>query len=97
MKLGFRSMDLPEFRIDMEFRSMQQLDDAMTITIADKDVDKVHVGFNQYVDQETIQHFLYRDFPDDLNTTKLTETSKTYTIKEVVKATKGIDPTIWKN
>ena len=65
MKLGFRSMDLPEFRIDMEFRSMQQLDDAMTITIADKDVDKVHVGFNQYVDQETIQHFLYRDFPDD--------------------------------
>ena len=97
MKLGFRSMDLPEFRIDMEFRSMQQLDDAMTITIADKDVDKVHVGFNQYVDQETIQHFLYRDFPDDLNTTKLTETSKSYTIKEVVKATKGIDPTIWKN
>ena len=90
-------MDLPEFRIDMEFRSMQQLDDAMTITIADKDVDKVHVGFNQYVDQETIQHFLYRDFPDDLNTTKLTETSKSYTIKEVVKATKGIDPTIWKN
>ena len=36
-KLGFRSMDLPEFRIDMEFKSMQQLDDAMTITIADKD------------------------------------------------------------
>ena len=97
MKLGFRSMDLPEFRIDMEFNSMQQLDDAMTITIADKDVDKVHVGFNQYVDQETIQHFLYRDFPDDLNTTKLTETSKSYTIKEVVEATKNIDPKIWKN
>ena len=57
MKLGFRSMDLPEFRIDMEFKSMQQLDDAMTITIADKDVDEVHVGFNQYVDTNTIQHF----------------------------------------
>ena len=59
MKLGFRSMDMPEFRIDMEFDNMQQLDDAMTVTIHDKDVDKVHVGFNQFVDVETIQHFLY--------------------------------------
>tara|TARA_A100000164_G_scaffold167403_1_gene148617 strand:- start:223 stop:555 length:333 start_codon:yes stop_codon:yes gene_type:complete len=65
MKLGFRSMDLPEFRIDMEFKNMQQLDDAMKITINDKDVDKVHVGFNTYVDVETIQHFLYRDYPDN--------------------------------
>jgi len=64
MKLGFRSMDLPEFRIDMEFESMQQLDDAMTITLMNKDVDHAHVGFNQYVNSETIQHFLYRDFPD---------------------------------
>ena len=63
MKLGFRSMDLPEFRIDMEFDNMQQLDDAMTITIANKDVDKAHVGFNQFVNTDTIQHFLYRDFP----------------------------------
>ena len=95
MKLGFRSMDLPEFRIDMEFENMQQLDDAMTMTIADKDVDKVHVGFNQYVDIDTIQHFLYRDFPDDLNKPKLTEEQKSYTIDEVVKATKKIDPEIW--
>tara|TARA_S200000501_G_scaffold331629_1_gene333783 strand:+ start:1086 stop:1418 length:333 start_codon:yes stop_codon:yes gene_type:complete len=65
MKLGFRSMNLPEFRIDMEFENMQQLDDAMKITINDKDVDKVHVGFNTYVDVETIQHFLYRDYPDN--------------------------------
>ena len=65
MKLGFRSMDLPEFRIDMEFENMQQLDDAMTVTIHNKDVDKVHVGFNQYVNVDTIQHFLYRDFPDE--------------------------------
>jgi len=65
MKLGFRSMDLPEFRIDMEFDNMQQLDDAMKITINDKDVDKVHVGFNQYVNVDTIQHFLYRDYPDN--------------------------------
>jgi hypothetical protein len=96
MKLGFRSMDLPEFRIDMEFENMQQLDDAMTITIADKDVDKVHVGFNQYVNVDTIQHFLYRDFPDDLNNQALTKQQDSYTIKEIVDATKNIDPTIWK-
>ena len=96
MKLGFRSMDLPEFRIDMDFESMQQLDDAMDITISDKGVDKTHVGFNQYVDTDTIQHFLYRDFPDDLNKPKLTETPKQFTIKEVVEATKRVDPEIWK-
>lgn len=96
MKLGFRSMDLPEFRIDMEFENMQALDDAMTITIADKDVDRVHVGFNQYVDVETIQHFLYRDFPDDLNKPKLTEPIKQFTISDVVEATKNIEPDIWK-
>ena len=96
MKLGFRSMDLPEFRIDMEFESMQQLDDAMDITISDKGVDETHVGFNQYVDTDTIQHFLYRDFPDDLNKPKLTETPKQFTIKEIVEATKRVDPEIWK-
>jgi|TARA_B100001093_G_C26528635_1_gene885017 hypothetical protein len=96
MKLGFRSMDLPEFRIDMEFDNMQKLDDAMTITIADKDVDKVHVGFNQYVDVNTIQHFLYRDFPDVIpqKNTKIDE--KKYTTEELVKATKSIGPDIWK-
>jgi len=96
MKLGFRSMNLPEFRIDMDFESMQQLDDAMDITITDKGVDKTHVGFNQYVDTDTIQHFLYRDFPDDLNKPKLTETPKQFTIKEIVEATKRVDPEIWK-
>jgi hypothetical protein len=96
MKLGFRSMDLPEFRIDMEFENMQALDDAMTITIADKEVDKVHVGFNQYVDVETIQHFLYRDFPDDLNKPKLIEKQEQFTISDIVEATKNIAPDIWK-
>ena len=95
MKLGFRSMDLPEFRIDMEFHNMQQLDDAMDITISDKGVDKTHVGSNQYVDVDTIQHFLYRDFPDDLNKPKLTETNKQFTIKEIVESTKRVDPDIW--
>ena len=69
MKLGFRSMDLPEFRIDMEFESMQKLDDAMSLTLSDKQVDTVHVGFNQHVDIDTIQHFLYRDFPENLDET----------------------------
>ena len=100
MKLGFRSMDLPEFRIDMEFDSMQQLDDAMTITVADKDVDKVHVGFNQFVDVDTIQHFLYRDLPDvlptNLNTSTLTKQQKSYTMEDIVQATKDIEPDIWK-
>lgn len=96
MKLGFRSMDLPEFRIDMEFENMQALDDAMSVTIADKDVDKVHVAFNQYVDVDTIQHFLYRDFPEEQNTHTLTKNHEQYTIKEIVDATKNIDPDIWK-
>ena len=96
MKLGFRSMDLPEFRIDMEFDNMQALDDAMTITINDKDVDNVHVGFNQYVNTDTIQHFLYRDYPDDLNKPKLTEQPKQFKINQLVEATKNIDPDIWK-
>ena len=95
MKLGFRSMDLPEFRIDMEFDSMQALDDAMTITISDKEVDKVHVGFNQYVNVDTIQHFFYRDFPDDLNKPKLTEKQEQFKIDEIVKATKNIKPELW--
>jgi F0F1-type ATP synthase gamma subunit len=100
MKLGFRSMDMPEFRIDMEFDNMQALDDAMTVTIHDKDVDRVHVGFNQFVNVDTIQHFLYRDFPDvppaDLNTSTLTEQQKSYTIEEIVQATKDIEPDTWK-
>jgi hypothetical protein len=66
MKLGFRSMDLPEFRIDMEFKNMQQLDNAMTSVIRnEQNIEGEHVGFNHLVDVETIQHFLYRDFPDE--------------------------------
>ena len=66
-KLGFRSMNLPEFHIMMEFDNMQQLDDAMTSVLRnEKDIDEAHVSFNQLVDKETIQHFLYRDFPDDI-------------------------------
>jgi len=64
-KLGFRSMDLPEFRIDMEFRSMQDLDDAMTHVVQNvDDIESKHVAFNSMV-KENIQHFLYRDWPDE--------------------------------
>ena len=70
-KLGFRSMDMPEFHIMMEFDNMQQLDDAMTSIIRnEKNIDESHVSFNQLVDKETIQHFLYRDFPDDIDDSK---------------------------
>lgn len=66
MKLGFRSMNLPEFRIDMEFKNLQQLDDAMTSVLRNESsIENEHVGFNHLVDVETIQHFLYRDFPDE--------------------------------
>jgi methyltransferase-like protein len=66
MKLGFRSIDLPEFHIIMEFDTMQQLDDAMTAVLENQDsVDTVHVAFNQLVDGDTIQHALYRDYPDE--------------------------------
>ena len=96
-KLGFRSMNLPEFHIMMEFDNMQQLDDAMTSVIRNEEnIEEAHVGFNQLVDVETIQHFLYRDYPDDLNTKTLTKGQQQYTIKEIAEATKNIDPTIWK-
>ena len=49
----------------MEFDNMQQLDDAMTSVIRNEEnIEEAHVGFNQLVDGETIQHFLYRDYPD---------------------------------
>jgi len=66
MKLGFRSMDIPEFHIMMEFHSMQQLDNAMTAVLNDEqNIEDAHVGFNQMVDGSTIQHALYRDYPDE--------------------------------
>jgi len=68
MKLGFRSMDLPEFHIMMEFNNLQQLDDAMTSILEnEKNIEDSHVGFNSFVDMETIQHFLYRDYPDSIS------------------------------
>jgi len=96
-KLGFRSMDMPEFHIMMEFDNMQQLDDAMTSIIRnEKNIDESHVSFNSLVDKETIQHFLYRDFPDEIKQPKAKVVEKKYTTEELVQATKSIDPSIWK-
>lgn len=66
MKLGFRSRDIGEWRIDMEFDTMQDLDDAMSRTLTNKDTVTKHVGFNQFIDMDSIDHFLYRDWPDEI-------------------------------
>ena len=65
MKLGFRSKDLGEWRIDMEFKTMQDLDDAMNRVLYNKDTIHKHIHFEQFVDAESLDHFLYRDYPDE--------------------------------
>ena len=51
----------------MEFKNMQQLDDAMTSVLRNEEqIETEHIGFNHLVDSDTIQHFLYRDYPDDI-------------------------------
>ena len=49
MKLGFRSKDLGEWRIDMDFETMQDLDDAMSHTLLNGDTVTKHIGFNKLV------------------------------------------------
>jgi hypothetical protein len=66
-KLGFRSMDIPEWHIQMEFKNMQQMDSAHSRVAPLKgELEDKHKSFNQFVDTSTIQHALYRDYPDDL-------------------------------
>ena len=56
---------------------MQQLDDAMTAVLRnEQNIDESHVTFNSLVDGETIQHFLYRDFPDQFATDQKSEDIK---------------------
>ena len=97
MKLGFRSIqDLPEWHMMMEFDNMAQLDKAFERVVPRKgELEKEHVSFNKFV-EDNIQHALYRDWPDAINQTTLTEPQKQYTIKEVVEATKNIAPELWK-
>ena len=97
MKLGFRSIqDLPEWHMMMEFDNMAQLEKAFDRVVPRKgQLEKEHISFNKFV-EDNIQHALYRDWPDAINQTTLTETQKQYTIKEVVEATKNIAPELWK-
>ena len=97
MKLGFRSIqDLPEWHMMMEFDNMAQLEKAFNRVVPRKgELEKEHISFNKFV-EDNIQHALYRDWPDAINQTTLTETQKEYTIKEVVEATKNIAPELWK-
>ena len=96
-KLGFRSIqDLPEWHMMMEFDNMAQLEKAFNRVVPRKgELEKEHISFNKFV-EDNIQHALYRDWPDAINQTTLTETQKEYTIKEVVEATKNIAPELWK-
>lgn len=66
MKLGFRSRNIGEWRIDMEFKTMQDLDDAMNRVLYNKDTVQKHIHFEQFVDADSLDHFLYRDFPDEV-------------------------------
>tara|TARA_B100002019_G_scaffold292195_1_gene314562 strand:+ start:1466 stop:1789 length:324 start_codon:yes stop_codon:yes gene_type:complete len=65
MKLGFRSSNLGEWRIDMEFKTMQDLDDAMDRVLYAKDTMQAHISFAKLVDADSLDHFLYRDWPDE--------------------------------
>ena len=65
-KLGFRSMDIPECHIMMEFVDMAQMDSAFKrVAPLEGELENKHRSFNQFV-SGNIQHALYRDWPDDL-------------------------------
>ena len=65
-KMGFRSMDIPEWHIMMEFRNMAQMDSAFErVAPLEGELEGKHRSFNQFV-ADNIQHALYRDWPDDL-------------------------------
>lgn len=63
-KMGFRSMDIPEWHIMMEFKNMAQMDKAFaTVSPLAGELEQKHQSFNQFV-ADNIQHALYRDWPD---------------------------------
>jgi hypothetical protein len=65
-KMGFRSMDIPEWHIMMEFTDMAQMDAAFRrVAPLDGELEVKHQSFNQFV-SGNIQHALYRDWPDVL-------------------------------
>jgi hypothetical protein len=68
-KMGFRSLDIPEWHIMMEFNNMAQMDQAFErVAPLEGELEDKHRSFNQFV-SGTIQHALFRDWPDQgLNT-----------------------------
>jgi hypothetical protein len=67
-KMGFRSIaDMPEWHIMMEFTGMAQMDMAFQrVAPLEGELETKHKSFNQFVDCSTIQHALFRDYPDEL-------------------------------
>lgn len=64
-KMGFRSLDIPEWHIMMEFNNMAQLDSAFDrVAPLEGELEHKHKSFNQFV-SGTIQHALYRDWPNE--------------------------------
>jgi len=65
-KMGFRSLNIPEWHIMMEFRNMAQMDSAFErVAPLEGELETKHRSFNQFV-ADNIQHALYRDWPDNL-------------------------------
>jgi hypothetical protein len=65
-KMGFRSMDIPEWHIMMEFTDMAQMEKAFQrVAPLSGELEQKHQSFNQFV-SGNIQHALYRDWPDQL-------------------------------
>ena len=63
-KMGFRSLDIPEWHIMMEFNDMAQMDNAFKrVAKREGELEEKHLSFNQYVSDD-IHHALYRDWPD---------------------------------
>ena len=64
-KMGFRSMDIPESHIMMEFNNMAQLEEAFKrVAPLEGELESKHKSFNQFA--ENLQHAYFRDWPDDL-------------------------------
>lgn len=61
-KMGFRSLDIPEWHIMMEFTDMGQLESAFKrVEPLSGELEEKHKSFNQFV-SSNIQHALYRDW-----------------------------------
>jgi hypothetical protein len=62
-KMGYRSMDIPEWHVMMEFQNMAQLETAFQrVAPLEGELESKHQSFNQFADN--LQHAYYRDWPD---------------------------------